>query len=48
MQPDFLPQSNYRVDREIGEADPHIIDLTFELGEYHDIVSSTLPPQEQK
>ncbi|KAI0249495.1 Sec8 exocyst complex component-specific domain-containing protein [Lactifluus subvellereus] len=43
-----IRHGNYRIDREIGEPDPHIIDLNSELGEYHDIVSSTLPPQEQK
>jgi exocyst complex component 4 len=48
LPPDFLLQGNYRIEREIGEPDPHIIDLNFELGEYHDIVSSNLPQQEQK
>jgi len=43
-----MRHGNYRVDREIGEPDPHIIDLNLELGEYHDIASTTLPPQEQK
>lgn len=41
-------QGNYCIEQEIGEPDPHIIDLNLELGEYHNIVSSTLPPREQK
>jgi exocyst complex component 4 len=45
---DFLLQGNYRIEREISEPDPHIIDLNVELGEYYDIVSSNLPPKEQK
>ncbi|KAI0307673.1 Sec8 exocyst complex component-specific domain-containing protein [Multifurca ochricompacta] len=43
-----MRHGNYRIDREIDEPDPHIIDLNLELGEYHGIVSTTLPPQEQK
>ncbi|KAH8991923.1 Sec8 exocyst complex component-specific domain-containing protein [Lactarius akahatsu] len=43
-----MRHGNYRVDEEIGEPDPHIIDLNLELGEYHDIASTTLPPREQK
>jgi exocyst complex component 4 len=43
-----MRHGNYHVDREIGEPDPHIIDLNLELGEYHDIASTTLPPREQK
>ncbi|KAH9996469.1 Sec8 exocyst complex component-specific domain-containing protein [Russula vinacea] len=43
-----MRHGNYRIDQEIGEPDPHVIDLNLELGEYHDIVSSTLPAQEQK
>ncbi|KAI9513074.1 Sec8 exocyst complex component-specific domain-containing protein [Russula earlei] len=43
-----LRHGNYCIDREVGEPDPHVIDLNLELGEYYDIVSSTLPPQEHK
>jgi len=43
-----LRHGNYHIDRDIGEPDPHVIDLNLELGEYYDIVCSTLPPQEQK
>lgn len=43
-----MRHGNYCVDREIGEPDPHIIDLNVELGEYHDIASTTLPLREQK
>ncbi|ETW86911.1 hypothetical protein HETIRDRAFT_377575 [Heterobasidion irregulare TC 32-1] len=39
---------NYRIHREVGEPDPHIIDLNIELGECDDIISTTLPPREQR
>lgn len=32
----------------MGEPDPHIIDLNIELGECDDIVSTTLPPEDQR
>ncbi|KAI0322694.1 Sec8 exocyst complex component-specific domain-containing protein [Amylostereum chailletii] len=39
---------NYHIDREVGEPDPHIIDLNLELGECDDVVSTTLPEAEQR
>ncbi|VDB99571.1 unnamed protein product [Peniophora sp. CBMAI 1063] len=38
---------NYCPDREVGEPDPHIIDLNLELAELDDIVASTVPGTEQ-
>lgn len=32
----------------MGEPDPHIIDLNIELGECDDIVSTALPPADQR
>ncbi|KAG6336133.1 hypothetical protein ID866_2943 [Astraeus odoratus] len=38
---------NYRVDREIREPDPYIIDLNMELSQINECVFSTLPKEEQ-
>ncbi|TFY68131.1 hypothetical protein EVG20_g3687 [Dentipellis fragilis] len=43
-----LRHGNYRVDREVGEPDPHVIDLNIELGQCDDIIASTLPAKEQR
>ena len=41
-------QGNYCPEREVGEPDPHIIDLNLELAELDDIVASTVPETEQQ
>ena len=41
-------QGNYCPEREVGEPDPHIIDLNLELAELDDIVASTVPENEQQ
>ncbi|KAI0048336.1 hypothetical protein FA95DRAFT_1558105 [Auriscalpium vulgare] len=43
-----LRHGNYRIDSEVGEPDPHIIDLNLELGDFDDIISTTLPVHEQR
>lgn len=47
-QANGLLQGNYCPDREVGEPDPHIIDLNLELAELDDIVASTVPRTEQQ
>ena len=47
LNPYHLYQGNYNIDREVGEPDPHIVDLNIELGECDNIVSTTLPQKEQ-
>jgi len=39
---------NYCPDREVGEPDPHIIDLNLELGNCDDIISTTISEVEQR
>lgn len=41
-------QGNYNIEREAGEPDPHVIDLNTEIGECHDLISTTLPIKEQQ
>ncbi|KAI0068285.1 hypothetical protein BV25DRAFT_1793562 [Artomyces pyxidatus] len=43
-----LRHGNYRIDREVGEPDPHVIDLNIELGEFDDIISTALPTPAQR
>ena len=41
-------QGNYYPDREVGEPDPYVLDLNLSLGECEDIVSTTVPKEEQQ
>jgi exocyst complex component 4 len=44
---DFL-QGNYRVERDAGDPDPHIVDLNLDLGVCDDCANETLPSKERK
>lgn len=41
-------QGNYRIDRAVGEPDPHIIDLNTDLSICDEFATATLPPKERR
>ena len=45
---DLLAQGNYRIEREAGEPDPHIVDLNTELGNLDTCLNAALPDVERQ
>ncbi|KAG9054799.1 hypothetical protein FS842_004091 [Serendipita sp. 407] len=43
-----MRRGNYRVERDAGDPDPHIMDLNLDLGVCDDCANETLPPKERK
>ncbi|KAJ6574932.1 Sec8 exocyst complex component-specific domain-containing protein [Mycena capillaripes] len=43
-----LRHGNYSIEREVGEPDPHVVDLNNELSECNDFASTCLPKREQQ
>ncbi|CAG7847601.1 Probable exocyst complex component sec8 [Serendipita indica DSM 11827] len=43
-----MRRGNYRVDRDAGDPDPHIVDLNLDLGVCDDCANETLPPKERR
>ena len=45
---DLFAQGNYRIEREAGEPDPHIVDLNTELGNLDTCLNAALPDVERQ
>ncbi|PVF94506.1 hypothetical protein CPB86DRAFT_833230 [Serendipita vermifera] len=43
-----MRRGNYRVERDGGDPDPHIVDLNLDLGVCDDCANETIPPRERK
>ncbi|KAG8832176.1 hypothetical protein FRC17_001816 [Serendipita sp. 399] len=43
-----MRRGNYRVERDAGDPDPHIVDLNLDLSVCDDCANETLPPKERK